>query len=56
MLEEDGTLVLVAPDRSAYRELARARVCGHAWAHPAVAGGQLYVRDEKELVCLQLPQ
>jgi hypothetical protein len=56
MLEEGGTLVLVAPDRLAYRELARAKVCGHAWAHPAVAGGRLYVRDEKELVCVQLPQ
>jgi outer membrane protein assembly factor BamB len=56
MLQEDGTLVLVAPEPSAYRELARAKVCDHAWAHPAVAGGRLFVRDERELVCLQLPE
>jgi outer membrane protein assembly factor BamB len=56
LMEEDGTLVLVQADPKAYRELARAKVCGHAWAHPAVAGGRLYVRDEKELLCVQLPQ
>jgi outer membrane protein assembly factor BamB len=55
MLEEDGSLVLLAADPKEYRELARARICGQAWAHPAVAGDRLYVRDEKELVCVQLP-
>jgi outer membrane protein assembly factor BamB len=54
MLEESGSLVLLAADPAAYRELARCRICGHAWAHPAVAGGRLYVRDEKELICVQL--
>jgi outer membrane protein assembly factor BamB len=56
MMEEGGTLVLLQADPKAYRELARSKVCGHAWAHPAIAGGRLYVRDEKELVCVQLPQ
>jgi outer membrane protein assembly factor BamB len=56
MLEEGGTLVLVQPDAKGYRELARAKICGHAWAHPAVAGGRLYVRDESELVCVRLPR
>jgi outer membrane protein assembly factor BamB len=56
MMEEGGTLVLLQADPKAYRELARAKVCGHAWAHPAIAGGRLYVRDEKELLCVQLPQ
>jgi outer membrane protein assembly factor BamB len=56
MMEEGGTLVLLAADPSSYRELARAKVCGHAWAHPAVANGRLYIRDDKELVCVELPQ
>jgi outer membrane protein assembly factor BamB len=56
MMEEDGTLVLIDPSPKAYQELARSKVCGHAWAHPAISGGQLYVRDEKELICVRLPE
>jgi outer membrane protein assembly factor BamB len=54
MLEEAGNLVLLDPNPKEYRELARARVCGHTWAHPALANGRLYIRDEQELICLQL--
>ncbi len=56
MLEEPGELVLLDPDPKAYRELARSKVCGHAWAHAALAHGQLYLRDDKELVCVELPR
>jgi outer membrane protein assembly factor BamB len=56
MMEENGTLVLIEPDPKAYRELARSKVCGHAWAHPAISAGKLYVRDEKELVCVRLAE
>lgn len=54
LLEEAGNLVLLDPDSKAYRELARAKVCGNTWAHAALANGRLYVRDEKELVCVEL--
>lgn len=54
LMQENGTLVLVDPSPKEYRELARAKVCGHAWAHPAIANGRFYVRDEKELVCVGL--
>ena len=37
-----------------YRELARAKICGETWAHPALANGRLYVRDKKEVVCVEL--
>jgi outer membrane protein assembly factor BamB len=56
LLEEAGDLVLVDPSPKEYRELARAKVCGQTWAHPALANGRLYVRDNKELICLQLGQ
>jgi outer membrane protein assembly factor BamB len=56
VMEEGGTLVLVDPDPKAYRELAHSRICGHAWAHPAISDGRLYVRDEKDLICIRLPQ
>ena len=54
MLEEAGNLVLLDPDPKEYRELARAKVCGETWAHPALVDGRLYVRDAQEVICLQL--
>jgi outer membrane protein assembly factor BamB len=54
MLEEAGDLVLVDPNPEEYRELARSKICGDTWVHPALADGRLYVRDNKELVCVQL--
>ncbi len=55
MLEERGGLVLLQPDPKEYKELARAKICGQTWAHPALAGGKLYVRDAGELICVELP-
>lgn len=55
LLEEGGDLVLLDPDPKEYRELARARICGNTWAHPAIAQGRLYIRDNNELVCVELP-
>lgn len=54
MLDDAGNLALVEPDATAYKELARAKVCGKTWAHPALAGGRLYVRDGQELLALRL--
>jgi outer membrane protein assembly factor BamB len=53
-LDDSGNLMLLEPNTKEYKELARAKVCGKTWAHPALADGRLYVRDEKELICLQL--
>jgi len=53
LLDDSGNLMLLSPDAKEYRELCRAKVCGKTWAHPALADGRLYVRDEKELICLQ---
>jgi outer membrane protein assembly factor BamB len=54
MLSDFGDLTMIDPDPKEYRELARAKVCGETWAHPALANGRLYLRDNKELICLQL--
>jgi outer membrane protein assembly factor BamB len=51
---DSGELVLIDPDPKEYRELARSKVCGETWAHPALADGRLYVRDDKELICLKV--
>jgi hypothetical protein len=53
-LDDTSNLLLLDPNPKEYRELARAPICGETWAHPALSGGRLYVRDEKELLCLQL--
>lgn len=54
MLDDNGVLTLFEPDPSLYKELARSRVCGQTWAHPAVVDGNVYLRDEKELICIPL--
>jgi outer membrane protein assembly factor BamB len=55
MHDDQGELHLLAPNLKVYQELAKSKACGPTWAHPAVAGGRIYVRDNKELVCLPLP-
>lgn len=54
VLTETGELVLAAADPTGYRELGRVQACGANWCNPAYADGRLYVRDAKELVCLEL--
>lgn len=52
-LTEDGDLVLVEATPEGYREKARARVLSNSpcRAEIALAGGRLYGRDNRELVC-----
>src|SRR5262249_14089100 len=53
LLDDTGTLRLVRPDPKEYRELASAKVCGGPLAVPALADSRLYVRDDKEVLCLE---
>jgi len=54
VLDDNGNLALLEPIPKEYVELARSKVCGETWAHPALVDGKLYVRDAKELICLNL--
>jgi outer membrane protein assembly factor BamB len=56
MLDDAGNLMLLDPNAKEYRELARAKVCGDTWAHPALSDGRLYVRDGQKLICVQLAE
>jgi outer membrane protein assembly factor BamB len=56
LIEEDGDMVLLQPDPKEYRELCRTKICGTTWAHPAISNGRLYIRDAKELICVELPK
>jgi outer membrane protein assembly factor BamB len=54
VLDDAGHLMLVEPSAEGYKELAKSKVCGPTWAHPAVADGRVFVRDDKELHCFKL--
>ncbi len=52
---EGGLLVRFAADPKEYKELAQVKVLdGTVRAAPALADGRLYLRNEKQLVCLKL--
>lgn len=52
MLDDFGNLSLIEPNPSAFKSLAKSKVCGKTWAHPALSNGVVYLRDEKELMAV----
>ena len=55
LLGENGELALVEATPEAYREKARVQMLqGKCWTPPTLAGGRLYIRNEEELVCLDV--
>jgi outer membrane protein assembly factor BamB len=52
---EEGPIVLVEPSKEGYKEIARFeqpdRTNVPAWAHPIIANGKLYIRDQGLLLC-----
>jgi outer membrane protein assembly factor BamB len=57
VLGDEGTLVLVEATAEEYREKSRAQVfAGKTWTAPALSDGTLYLRDEKELVALDVSE
>ncbi|MFT5239533.1 MAG: outer membrane protein assembly factor BamB [Kiritimatiellia bacterium] len=52
---ERGDLVLIEAHPDRYIEKARVRLFAHpAWAPPSLSNGLLYVRDETQIVCMDL--
>jgi outer membrane protein assembly factor BamB len=57
VLGEQGRLALVQTDPTAYRENGRVQIMNsRSWTSPTLAMGKLYVRNQKELVCLDLAE
>lgn len=56
MHDDGGQLALLKPNVKEYEEVARSKVCGATWAHPALANGMLYVRDDQELIAIKLAE
>jgi outer membrane protein assembly factor BamB len=54
LLTDAGELVLFAANPSGFKELGRVQVCGANWCNPAYAEGKLFVRDSRELICVEL--
>ena len=51
----EGELVHLNLNPGGYHEYWRQQVCGETWAHPAYAGNQVFVRDDRSLSCWTLP-
>ena len=54
MLDDGGSLTLFEPNEKEFKQLAKSKVCGPTWAHPALADGVVYIRDEKNLLAIKL--
>ena len=55
VLGEYGKLALVRATPERYDELASVRLCRHrTWTPPSLADGMLFIRDEEEIICLDL--
>ena len=55
ILGENGKLALAEATPAAYREKASFRISrNRCWTVPTLAGGKLYVRDQKQIMCFDL--
>jgi len=53
VLGERGNLALVEASPASYREKARVQILnGRCWTMPTLANGKLYLRNQKEMLCL----
>ncbi len=55
ILNSDGDFILAELTPSGYRELARTKLIGETWAHPAYAETRIYARTNTKLVAFELP-
>ncbi len=63
MFTENGELVIAEMDKSDFRELDRAKVIDRSnvafgrdvvWSMPAFANKHAYIRNDKEIICVDL--
>ena len=57
VVTDQGEIVLLAADASGPRELGRLEVFDYkTWNTPALAGNQLFLRNERDMACVELPE
>ena len=54
VLTDAGQLLFIAADPAEYREISRTQACGQTWCNPAYSAGRLYLRDAREMRCMEL--
>ncbi len=55
VLSDRGKLAMAEASPESYKEIASFQALrGKAWTSPTLAGGRLYLRDQKEMVCFDL--
>lgn len=55
VLSDRGTLLLLEANPASYTERSRFQAMnGRSWTAPALSGGRLYLRDQDEMVCLDV--
>jgi len=55
IMSDTGELALVKADPNAYTEVARfAALTGKTWNYPALSGGKLFVRNDKEMAAYKI--
>lgn len=55
VLNADGELIFARFNPEGYDELDRTPVVGETWAHPAYVGRSAFIRDDEQLVRVELP-
>ena len=55
ILNSEGELILARLNRAGYHETSRTRIIDPTWAHPALAINRVFARDDKRIVCVELP-
>jgi outer membrane protein assembly factor BamB len=57
VMAEDGRVALVAAEPQKFRELGQFQALdGKTWNYPALAGTQLFIRNDREAACWELPR
>ncbi len=57
ILGEKGKLGLVVADSEMYNEVSKLQILkGRCWTPPSLANGKLYVRNQKEMICLKIKE
>ena len=55
-LNSNGEMILLKANPDNYEELGRMQACGKTWSFPAYVDGTLYVRDERQILAMQLAE